>query len=125
VSNFWDLVVLMASTFIFVAYLFILFHIVVDLFRDSDMGGGSKALWIIGLIFVPLLTALVYILFRGPGMAARQQAAVRRAKDDADAYIRNVAGSSPAHEIAEAKALLDSGAITADEYARLKAKALG
>ena len=123
-SNFWDVVVLMVSTFIFFAYLMILFHIVVDLFRDSGMGGGAKALWIIGLIFIPVLTSLVYVLFRGAGMGERQRAAMIRAKSDADAYIREVAAKSPADQIAGAKALLDAGTINADEYARLKAKAL-
>ena len=124
-SNFWDLILLIASTFIFIAYLLVLFQIIVDLFRDSDMGGGSKVLWIIGLIFVPVLTSLVYILTRGRGMAARQRSEVQRARSDAENYIREVAGKSPADQIADAKRLLDSGTINADEFARLKAKALG
>jgi len=124
VSNFWDLLLLIASTFIFVAYLLVLFQIIVDLFRDSELGGGSKVLWIIGLVFVPVLTSLLYILFRGRGIAERQRAAVSRAKADTDAYIRTVAGKSPAEQIADAKALLDAGTINGDEFARLKAKAL-
>jgi len=123
-SNFWDIFMLMVSTFVFVAYLVVLFHIVVDLFRDSEMGGGTKALWIIGLILVPLLTSLIYVLARGKGMAERQRAAVRSARDETDAYIRNVAGKSPADQIADAKKLLDAGTINADEFTRLKAKAL-
>jgi ABC-type multidrug transport system fused ATPase/permease subunit len=123
-SNFWDLILLIASTFIFIAYLIVLFQIVIDLFRDSEMGGGTKALWIIGLIFVPVLTSLIYILFRGRGMAGRQRAELGRARSEAEAYIRDVAGKSPADQIASAKALLDAGTINADEYARLKAKAL-
>jgi len=123
-SYFWDAVVLMASTFFFIAYLIVLFQVVVDLFRDSEMGGGSKVLWIIGLIFLPVLTALIYILARGSGMAERQRAVVRNAKSDTEAYIREVAGKSPADQIAEAKKLLDAGTINADEYARLYAKAL-
>ena len=125
-SNFWDLVLLMISTFLFVAYLVIMFQIVVDLFRDPDLGGGSKVLWIIGLVFVPLLTAIVYVIARGDSMAKRQQASVRRAQADAEHYIKSVAGHhSPAADIAEAKALLDAGTISADEFAKLKAKALG
>jgi hypothetical protein len=108
----------------FVAYLVILFQIVVDLFRDSELGGGAKALWIIGLIVVPVLTALIYIVARGGGIAARQRAAMQRAKSEADAYIRDVAAKSPADQIADAKKLLDAGTISADEFARLKAKAL-
>jgi predicted ferric reductase len=123
-SNFWDLVWLLVSTFVFVAYLLVLFHIVVDLFRDTELGGFAKALWVIGLIFVPVLTSLVYLVARGSGMAKRQQAALQKAKAQTDSYIREVAGKSPAEQIADAKALLDSGTITADEFARLKAKAL-
>jgi predicted ferric reductase len=123
-SNFWDLVWLLISTFVFVAYLLVLFHIVVDLFRDTELGGFAKALWVIGLIFVPVLTSLVYLVARGSGMAKRQQTALQRAKAQTDSYIREVAGKSPAEQIADAKALLDAGTITADEFARLKAKAL-
>lgn len=123
-SNFWDLMWLIASTFFFVAYLIVLFHIVIDLFRDSEMGGFAKAIWIIGLIIVPLLTALIYILARGGGMAARQQAALKQAKSQTDDYIRGIAAKSPAEQIADAKKLLDAGTITAEEFAKLKAKAL-
>ncbi|MDM0074975.1 SHOCT domain-containing protein [Variovorax sp. J2P1-59] len=123
-SNFWDLILLMLSTFVLIAYLLILFQIVVDLFRDSDLGGGFKVLWLIGLIFLPGLTAILYIVARGRGMAERQRASVQRAKSDTDAYIRQVAGKSPAEQIADAKALLDAGTINQDEFAKLKAKAL-
>jgi hypothetical protein len=88
------------------------------------MGGGSKVLWIVGLIFLPVLTALIYILARGSGMAERQRAVVRSAKSDTEAYIRQVAGKSPADQIADAKKLLDAGTISSDEFARLKSKAL-
>ena len=123
-SNFWDMIWLIVSTFVFIAYLLVLFQIVVDLFRDSELGGFAKALWIIGLIFLPVMTALVYIIARGRGMAERQRSAVQRAKSDTETYIRDVAGKSPAEQIADAKALLDAGTISAEEFARLKAKAL-
>jgi hypothetical protein len=123
-SNFWDILYLIASSFLFVAYLIILFHIVVDLFRDPELGGGYKALWLIGLLFVPFLTALIYVLARGKGMAERQRSALERAKSDTEAYIREVAGKSPAEQIADAKALLDAGTISQGEFDRLKEKAL-
>ena len=68
-SNFWDVLWLIASAFFFVAYLIVLFQVVIDLFRDAELGGGSKVLWLVGLIFPPMLTAL-YILVRGSGTAA-------------------------------------------------------
>lgn len=124
-SNFWDFIWLILSTFVFVAYLLILFQIISDLFRDSELGGGSKALWLIGLIFLPMLTALIYVIARGNGMAKRQRAALERSKSEAENYIRQVAGKSPAEQIADAKALLDAGTISQEEFAKLKAKALG
>ncbi|QKV57711.1 MAG: SHOCT domain-containing protein [Dechloromonas sp.] len=124
-SNFWDFIWLILSTFVFVAYLLILFQIISDLFRDSELGGGSKALWLIGLIFLPMMTALIYVIARGNGMAKRQRAALERSKSEAESYIRQVAGKSPAEQIADAKALLDAGTISQEEFAKLKAKALG
>jgi hypothetical protein len=123
-SNFWDSVWLIFSAFLFVAYLFVMFQVITDLFRDDKVSGFGKAAWIVGLIFLPMLTALVYIITRGSGMAERQRAVVQRAKADTDAYIRQVAGKSPAEQIADAKALLDAGTITPEEFQRLKAKAL-
>ena len=123
-SNFWDVMLLILSSFVFFAYLIVMFQVVVDLFRDSSMGGGSRVLWIIGLIVLPFLTALLYILVRGRGVTERQRSAVQQSQSDAEAYIRQVAGKSPAAQIAEAKALLDAGTITQDEYAKLKAKAM-
>ena len=88
------------------------------------MDGFAKALWMVALVFVPMLTALVYVVARGRGMADRQRAALQKAKSDTEAYIRTVAGKSAAEQIADAKTLLDAGTINADEFAKLKAKAL-
>ena len=123
-SNFWTVIWLFFWSFAFVAYLFALFAIISDLFRDHKLNGWWKALWILFLIFVPFLTALVYLIARGPGMAERSQRDSRRAQSATDDYIRQVAGASPADEIVKAKALLDAGAITPGEFAQLKAHAL-
>ncbi|MDM0002332.1 SHOCT domain-containing protein [Variovorax sp. J22P240] len=123
-SNFWDLIQLLFSTFVLIVYLLILFQIIGDLFRDSELGGGFKVLWMVSLIFIPGLTAIVYIVTRGRGMAERQRASLQRAKADTDSYIRQISAKSPAEQIAEAKSLLDAGTINPDEFASLKAKAL-
>jgi len=110
--------------FLFLVYLVILFQIIGDLFRDRELSGWWKALWIIGLVVMPYLVALIYLIARGRGMAERQTESLLKAKADTDTYIRTVAGASPAENIAQAKSLLDSGAITPEEFATLKAKAL-
>lgn len=122
--SFLDVFWLILSSFFFIAYLMVLFQVVADLFRDSALSGWWKAVWILFLLFLPVLTALVYLIARGKGMAERQQAAVLRAKADTDSYIRDVATVAPADQIASAKTLLDAGTITEAEYSILKAKAL-
>lgn len=123
-STIWDTIWWFFTVFVFIAYLMALFSIIGDLFRDRKLNGFAKAIWLIFLIFLPFLTALVYLIVRGRGMGERavQQAEEHRAATDA--YVRSVAGSTPAGEIAEAKRLLDAGAISAEEYERLKAAAL-
>lgn len=125
-GSFGDIIWWFLWTFVFIAYLFALFAIIGDLFRDHKLNGWAKAIWIIFLIFLPFLTALVYLIARGSGMAQRsaEQAAKYRAVQDE--YIKSVAGpaASPADEIAKAKSLLDAGTITQAEYDAIKAKAL-
>ena len=127
--SFWDVLWFIIISYVFIAYLMLLFHILVDVFRDDDLSGFGKAGWIIFLLLVPLIAALVYLIARGQGMAARQQAYMKRQIAAQDDYIRSVAGTNgsgpgAASQIAEAKALLDSGDITQSEYETLKAKAL-
>ncbi|NKY89725.1 SHOCT domain-containing protein [Nocardia veterana] len=124
-DTFWDYLWYTVLVFAFVAYLIILFQILTDLFRDHTVSGIAKAGWVIGLVIFPYLTALVYLIVRGKGMAVRAQHAHAEAKQAADDYIRQVAGKSPAEQIAEAKALYDAGTIDNAEYAQLKARALG
>jgi ABC-type multidrug transport system fused ATPase/permease subunit len=124
-NSFWDWFWLLVWTFFFVCYLMVLFQIIIDLFRDRDLSGWWKALWIIFLIIFPFLAAIIYLIARGRGMGERQAGEMRRAQAASDQYIQSVAGSSnPAEQIASAKSLLDSGAITQDEFDQLKAKAL-
>lgn len=123
-GSFWDLIWWFLWAFIFVSYLFALFAIIGDLFRDRKLGGGWKAIWIFFLIFFPIVTALVYLIARGRGMGERQAAAASQYRAAQDDYIRQVAGTSPTDQIAQAKSLLDSGAISQAEFEALKAKAL-
>lgn len=124
--DFWDVFWLIVITFAFVAFLMVMFMIFTDLFRDRETSGIAKAIWVIALIFLPLLTSLIYLIVRGPSMTERQMRSAAEMKQVQDAYIRDVAGSSasPADQIAQAKAMLDAGVISQPEYDRLKEKAL-
>ena len=118
---FW----LLIWSFFFVFYLMILFHILGDLFRDKGLSGWWKALWVIALIVFPFLSALVYLIARGKGMAERQAGEIQEAQAATDSYIQQVAGrGNPADQIATAKGLLDQGTISQTEFDQLKAAAL-
>lgn len=124
-GSFWGLIWYSIVVFAFIAYLIILFYIIIDLFwRDHKTPGWGKAVWLVFLILFPYLTALAYLIARGQDMAIRAREAAIAAKRDTDDYIRHAAGRSPAQEIADAKALLDSGAISPAEFNSLKLRAL-
>jgi predicted PurR-regulated permease PerM len=122
--SFWDIIWFIIVSFAFIAYLMVMFNIIADLFRDRSQSGAMKAVWIICLIFFPFITAIVYLVARGQGMYERQASAINDARASQDQYIRSVAAASPADQIAQAKGLLDSGAISQAEFDALKAKAL-
>ncbi|UUY02710.1 SHOCT domain-containing protein [Svornostia abyssi] len=109
--------------FLFVAWIWVLISVFSDLFRRHDMGGFMKAIWAIGLIFLPFLGVLIYLIAYGNDMAKRNAEQVIEAQKQFDAHVKSVAGGSAA-EIAHAKELLDAGTITQAEFDTIKAKAL-
>ena len=112
--------------FLFFAWFMCLFWILGDIFRSKDLGGGAKTLWVIFVIIIPWLGILAYLIARGHGMHERQLEQAREAQAAQAAYIKSVAApwGGAASQIADAKGLLDSGAITQAEFDQLKAKAL-
>jgi hypothetical protein len=119
----------MFEFFIFFAWFMSLFWVFGDLFRSRDIGGVAKTLWILFIIFLPILGMLVYLIARGSGMTERALAAHADAQTRQEAYIRSVAApngrtGSATDDIASAKALLDSGTISASEFEQLKSAAL-
>lgn len=123
-ENFWDILWWFFTACVFFAYLFAVFAIIGDLFRDHGLSGWWKAVWIVFLCFLPFVTLLVYLAARGDGMADRSMERARRDQDAADSTIRTVASASPSEEISRAKALLDAGTISAEEFERIKSRAM-
>jgi hypothetical protein len=127
VNSFSDFFWLLVWAFVFACYLIVLFQIVSDLFRDRDMSGWWKAIWIIFLIIAPFLSALIYVIARGRGMAERHQEALGGRRRDEEVYVPPpvMKIDNPAGQIATAQQLLDSGTISQTEFDQLKQKALG
>ena len=122
---FLDVLWSMVIFFAFIIWIWLLITVFADVFRRRDIGGGMKAIWIIFVILLPYLGVLIYLIAEHNGMADRSEAQMQQIKSQQDEYIKSVAGSSPADQIAQAKSLLDSGAISQAEFDALKAKALG
>ena len=116
----WSLIVI----FFMVVYFLMLFSIIVDVFRRHDIGGGTKALWCIFVIITPFIGVFVYLISQNKGMNERNLQTVKAQRQQTDEYIRSVAADDPASQIAQAKSLLDSGAINQQEFDALKQKAL-
>jgi len=115
------------SIFFFVIWIWILITIISDLFRDHELSGAWKAIWLLFLVFIPFLTAFVYLIARGGGMRDRSIKAQAEARRHFDDYVRQTAGnggSSPVDELAKLTELKSKGAITDDEFNQMKAKLL-
>jgi hypothetical protein len=125
VNSFWDVIVWSFWLFIWIAAIFIWFRCVFDMFSDHTLSGWAKAGWAVLLIFLPWIGVLIYLIARGRSMTERQVDAMARQQRAQEQYIKQVAGTGSAtDQIANAKSLLDSGAITQEEFDSLKAKAL-
>jgi hypothetical protein len=122
--TFGDMLLTVFEIFLFVVWIWILFTIISDLFRNHDMSGGKKALWIVLLIFIPYITALVYLIIHGNDMRERSLRAQAEAKHAADDYIRAAAHTSAADELHKLHELVEKGALTDAEYEKAKAKLL-
>ena len=123
--NFFEVLWSIVAVFFVFAYLMLLFQIFAGLFRGDSISGWLRAVWIFFRLFVPYITAVVYVIARGRGMAERSAGRARESQEQAAAYIRRTAGSQSATEqISSAKSLLDDGLISDDEFGRLKAEAL-
>jgi hypothetical protein len=125
-TSFLDALLWMLLFFIWIAFIFIWIRCVIDLFSDHTLGGFAKFLWAVFFIFFAPITTLVYLIARGKSMGERQMAQMAEAQAQQEKYIQSVAAQtkSPAEQIADAKGLLDSGAITQAEFDAIKAKAL-
>ncbi len=110
---------------LFFIWIWILISVFADIFRSEDMGGWGKAIWILFVILLPYLGVFVYLITRGKGMQERSIKQMQAQEQATRQYIQSIApASSATDQIASAKGLLDSGAISQAEFDALKAKAL-
>ena len=120
---FMDVLWSMIIFFFWVIWIWIVITVLIDVFRRHDIGGFAKALWVIFVVILPWLGVLIYLIVEHDGMRQRSVKQAQAQQQQFDDYVRDAAGGSAA-EIAKAKELLDSGAITQEEFEALKAKAL-
>src|SRR5215469_12597474 len=123
--SFGEVLLVALEIFFFVIWIWILVTILTDLFRDHETSGWVKAAWVLFLVFIPFLTALVYLIARGSGMRDRTIKAQAEAKQHFDSYVREQAhAASPADELHKLNDLKDKGALSQEEFDKAKAKLL-
>jgi hypothetical protein len=127
----WEVFVSMFWFMLLFAWIWLLIVILSDLFRDRDLGGWSKALWVLFIIFLPWLGALVYLIARGSSMNERARQTAEANEASFRAYVQEAAGSgggggghSTADELRKLAELRDNGTISAEDYDKAKAKIL-
>jgi hypothetical protein len=123
IDVFWSMIIF----FFWVIWIWIVITVLIDVFRRHDIGGFAKALWVIFVVILPWLGVLIYLIVEHNGMRERSVRQARAQRQAFDEYVRDAAGTAgggSASEIAQAKQLLDDGAITQEEFDALKAKAL-
>jgi hypothetical protein len=112
---FWTILII----FSWVLWFMLLFRVYGDLFSRSDIGGWAKAGWVVLTLVLPFLGVFIYLISQGRGMAERSVRAVERQRAATDSYIRSVAADAEAEQLAKARGLLQSGAITPEEFERM------
>jgi len=119
---FWT----MLLVFLWVAWIIILIRVFADIFRNHEMGGFAKALWVIFVIILPFLGVLIYLIANGGDMAKRDMKSAQDQQAAFDSYVRQTAGTSTssADELTKLAQLRDQGVITDAEFAAQKAKLL-
>src|SRR4051812_15452745 len=121
---FMDVLWSMIIFFFWVIWIWIVITVLIDVFRRSDIGGLAKAAWVVFVVILPWLGVLIYLIVEHDEMRQRNVKQVQAHRREFDDYVRGTAGGGSAAEITRAKELLDSGAITQEEFQVLKAKAL-
>ncbi len=122
--TFGQVLLSVLEIFLFVAWLWILFTVIADLFRDHELSGWAKAAWVFFLIFLPFLGVLIYLIARGHGMRDRSIKEQAEMKKQFDTYVRETAGASPADELQKLSELKAKGDISEAEFEQAKAKLL-
>jgi ABC-type multidrug transport system fused ATPase/permease subunit len=119
-----DALLTVLSIFFVVIWIWILITVLIDLFRDHELSGWLKAVWVFFLVFLPVITVLIYLIARGGGMRDRAIAEQKHMQQAQQEYIRSVAGSSPVDELHRLDELRARGAISQEEFERLKVRVL-
>ncbi len=109
---------------LFVIWIWIMITILIDVFRDHELSGWGKAIWVFFLVFVPFLAALIYLIARGSGMRERAIKEQADQKKHFDEYVRTTAGTTEVDELHKLNDLKEKGGISAEEYESMKAKVL-
>ena len=121
---FWTMMIF----FLWIIWIWLLITVFIDVFRDKSLNGFAKAMWVIFLIFLPLLGVLIYLIARGDDMRNRQMDYAVEQQTRSEDYIRQVSGgggaTGNADELTKLAELHTNGVLTDEEFSTQKAKLL-
>jgi hypothetical protein len=123
--SFGEALLLVVEFFLLFAWIWILISVIMDLFRDHQLSGVAKAVWVFFLVFIPFVGVLIYLIVRGGGMRDRALKEQADTKKHFDEYVREQAHATPADELHKLNELKEKGALSDAEFERAKAKLLG
>lgn len=123
--SFGEALLLVVEFFLLFAWIWILVSVIIDLFRDHELSGVAKAVWVFFLVFIPFVGVLIYLIVRGSGMRDRALKEQADTKKHFDEYVRTQAHASPADELHKLNELKEKGALSEAEFEQAKTKLLG
>jgi hypothetical protein len=119
-----DIFLSMLWFFLWMLWIFLVIRIIMDVFASDDMSGWAKGAWIVGIILLPLVGVLIYVIARGGSMRERQQREEYAQEQAFRASVQEAAGTSTASELSKLAELKQRGVLTDAEFEREKVKIL-
>lgn len=122
--SFGEALLVVLEFFLLFAWIWILVSVIIDLFRDHELSGVAKAVWVFFLVFIPMIGVLIYLIVRGGGMRDRALKEQADTKKHFDEYVREQAHTSPADELHKLNELKEKGALSDAEFEQAKSRLL-
>ncbi|HSC90789.1 MAG TPA: SHOCT domain-containing protein [Gaiellaceae bacterium] len=118
-TTFWETFFLLL---IFLPLIMIWAFALLDVFRRDDLGGLSKAIWVVVIIFLPFIGTLIYLIVRPPGATQEERVMIDQASRE---FVERYSPDDHASQLKVLADLHDRGKLTDEEFAAEKQRLVG